>query len=70
MPGPLTFVIDLIYYFEVYIIFYFSNNYGRGSKNNSSYFDERIHIEHETDKLMADNSFDECIYIKDDDMCA
>jgi hypothetical protein len=45
--------------------------HGKGSKNSSSYFDDRIDIEHETDKLIADDRFDECIYFKnDDDVCA
>ena len=45
--------------------------HGRGSKNSSAYFDSRIDIEQETDKLIADNSFDECSFFKDDDeMCA
>ena len=30
--------------------------HGKGSKNSSAYFDSRIDIEHETDKLIADNS--------------
>ena len=45
--------------------------HGKGSKNSSAYFDSRIDIEQETDKLIADNSFDECSFFKDDnDMCA
>jgi hypothetical protein len=44
--------------------------HGKGSKNSSSYFVDRIDIEHETDKLIAGDRFDECIYFKDDDMCA
>ena len=43
----------------------------KGSKNSSAYFDSRINIEQETDKLIADNKFDECSFFKDDDdMCA
>ena len=42
----------------------------KGSKNSSSYFDDKIDCEHETDKLIADDRFDECSFFKDDDMCA
>ena len=43
----------------------------KGRKNTSAYFDSRIVIEQETDKLIADNSFEKCSYFKDDDdMCA
>ena len=47
--------------------------HGKGSKNSSAYFDSRIEIEQETDNLIADYSFDECSFFKDDDdddMCA
>ena len=45
--------------------------HGKGSKNSSAYFDSRIDIEQETDNLIADYSFDECSFFKDDDdMCA
>jgi hypothetical protein len=45
--------------------------HGKGSKNSSAYFDRRIDIEQETDKLIADYSFNECSFFKDDDdMCA
>ena len=45
--------------------------HGKGSKNNSAYFDSRIEIEQESDILIADYSFDECSFFKeDDDMCA
>ena len=45
--------------------------HGRGSKNSSAYFDNRIDIEQESDILIADYSFDECNYFKeDDDFCA
>ena len=41
------------------------------SKNSSAYFDNRIDIEQESDVLIADYSFDECNYFKeDDDICA
>ena len=36
--------------------------HGRGSKNSFAYFDDRIDIEYETDKSIADNSFDECSF--------
>ena len=38
--------------------------HGKGSKNSSSHFDDRIDFEHETDKLIADDRFDECIFSK------
>jgi hypothetical protein len=41
--------------------------HGKGSKNSSAYFDSRIDIEQETDNLIADYSFDECSFFKDDD---
>ena len=45
--------------------------HGKGSKNSSTYFDSRIDMEHDTDKLIADNSFDKCSFFRDDnDMCA
>ena len=45
--------------------------HGKGSKNSSTYFDNRIDIEHESDSLIADYNFDECNYFKeDDDICA
>ena len=45
--------------------------HGKGSKNSSAYFDSRIDIEQDTDKLLADYSFDKCSFFKDDDdMCA
>ena len=46
--------------------------HGKGSKNSSTYFDNRIEIEQESDILIADYSFDECSFFKDDDddMCA
>ena len=45
--------------------------HGKGSKSSSTYFDNRIEIEHESDILIADYSFDECNYFKeDDDICA
>ena len=45
--------------------------HGKGSKNSSAFFDSRIDIEQETDNLIADYSFDECSFFKDDDdMCA
>ena len=45
--------------------------HGKGSKNSSAYFDSRIEIEQETDNLMADYSFDEHSFFKeDDDVCA
>ena len=45
--------------------------HGKGSKNSSTYFDNRIEIEQEPDILIADYSFDECSFFKDDDdMCA
>ena len=45
--------------------------HGKGCKNSSTYFDNRIDIEQESDILIADYSFDECNYFKeDDDVCA
>ena len=45
--------------------------HGKGSKNSSAFFNSRIDIEQETDNLIADYSFDECNFFKDDDdMCA
>ena len=45
--------------------------HGKGCKNSSDYFDSKIEIEHESDILIADYSFDECNYFKEDnDFCA
>ena len=45
--------------------------HGKGTKNSSAYFDSRIDLEQESDILIADHSFDECSFFKDDDdMCA
>ena len=33
-------------------------------KNSYSYFGVRIDIEHETDKLISEERFDECVYLK------
>ena len=41
--------------------------HGKGSKNSSAYFDSRIEIEQESDILIADYSFDECSFFKEDD---
>jgi hypothetical protein len=43
--------------------------HGKGSKNSSAYFDNdnKIEIEQESDILIADYSFDECSFFKDDD---
>jgi hypothetical protein len=49
---------DLLQQFELQIM------------NSSTYFDNRIEIEQESDILIADHSFDECNYFKDDDICA
>ena len=44
--------------------------HGKGSKNSSAYVDSRIELEHESDILIADYSFDQCSFFKDDhDMC-
>ena len=43
-----------------------NKKHGKGSKNSSAYFDSRIEIEHESDILIADYSFDECSFSKDD----
>ena len=45
--------------------------HGKGGKNSSAYFDSRIDIEQDIDRLLADYSFDECSFFKDDDdLCA
>jgi hypothetical protein len=45
--------------------------HGKGSKDSSSYFDDRTDIEEENDKLIGDDRFDECVYFKIDGvMCA
>ena len=58
----------------VYYIYFntLSRPHGKESKNSSAYyFDCRIEIEQESDILIADYSFDECSFFKeDDDMCA
>ena len=43
----------------------------QGSKNSSSYFDNKMIEEKEMEKQVNDGTFDECAYVKDDDdLCA
>ena len=45
--------------------------HGKGSKNSSSYFDNKMVEEEEMEKQVNDSAFDECTYVKDDDdLCA
>ena len=50
--------------------------HGKGSKNSSSYFDNKMVEEEEMEKQVNDGAFDECAmclcaYVKDDDdLCA
>ena len=46
--------------------------HGKGSKNSSSYFDNKmIEEKEEMVKQVNDGTFDECAYVKDDDdLCA
>ena len=45
--------------------------HGKGSKNSSSYFDNKMIEEEEMEKQVNDGTFDECAYVKDDDdLCA
>ena len=47
--------------------------HGKGSKNCSSYFDNKMIEEEEMGKQVHDGTFDECAYVKvkdDDDLCA
>ena len=45
--------------------------HGKGSKNSSTYFDNKMIEEEEMEKQIDDNTFDECAYVKDDDdLCA
>ena len=41
--------------------------HGKGSKNSSAYFDNKIIEEEEMEKQIDDGTFDECAYVKDDD---
>ena len=44
--------------------------HGKGSKNSSFYFDNKM-VEEEMKKQVNDSTFDECAYVKDDDdICA
>ena len=38
--------------------------YGKGSKNSSSYFDNKMIEEEEMEKQVNDGAFDECAYVK------
>ena len=40
--------------------------HGKGSKNSSIYFDNKM-VEEEMEKQVYDGTFDECAYVKDDD---
>lgn len=45
--------------------------HGKGSKNGSSYLDNKMIEEEEMEKQVNDGTFDECSYVKDDDdLCA
>ena len=45
--------------------------HGKGSKNSSAYFDNKMIEEEEMEKQIDDGTFDECAYVKDDDdLCA
>ena len=41
---------------------------GKGSKNSTSYFENKMVEEEEMEKQVNDGSFDECAYVKDDDL--
>ena len=41
--------------------------HGKGSKNISTYFDNKMIEEEEMEKQVNDGTFDECAYVKDDD---
>ena len=44
---------------------------GKGSKNSSTYFDNKMIEEEELEKQIDDGTSDECAYVKDDDdLCA
>ena len=45
--------------------------HGKGSKNSSAYFNDKMIEEEEMEKQIDDGTFDECAYVKDDDdLCA
>ena len=46
--------------------------HGKGRKNGSIYFDNKMVEEEEMEKQVNDGIFDECAYVKDDDddLCA
>ena len=47
--------------------------HGKGSKNSSAYFDNKMIEEEEIEKQIDDGTFDECAYVyvkDDDDSCA
>ena len=45
--------------------------HGKGSKNSSIYFDNKMIEEEEMEKQLDDDKYDECAYFKDeDDVCA
>ena len=37
---------------------------------SSAYFDDKMIEEEEMEKQINDSTFDECAYVKDDDLCA
>ena len=41
--------------------------HGKGSKNSSFYFDNKMVEEEEMEKQVNDGTLDECAYVKDDD---
>ena len=71
----IDYILDISYYEIVIIInrtdkligIQHEKKHGKGSKNSSSYFDNRMIEEEETEKQVND----ECAYVKnDDDLCA
>ena len=45
--------------------------HGKGSKNSSIYFDNKMIEEEEMEEQLDDDKYDECAYFKDeDDVCA
>ena len=45
--------------------------HGKGSKNSSTHFDNKMIEEEEMEKQINDGTFDECAYVMDDyDLCA
>ena len=66
-----SFFLFRIFYLFINYFFWYFVKHGKGSKNSSAYFNDKMIEEEEMEKQIDDGTFDECAYVKDDDdLCA